>query len=467
LKESIVVKRSLSLLIVSLLFATVASAQESSAWKISEIEALLRQRIDIEKKCVGLAVGLITPRGTEVVTYGTTKKEAKQRPDRETVFEIGSATKVFTTLILADMVVRGEIALDDPAAKYLPASVTMPKYDGREITLLDLATHTSALPRMPNNLKPKDNLNPYADYSTKQMYEALSACKLGRPIGQKSEYSNLGMGLLGHILELRSGKGFEALVSERIAKPLQMKSTSIQMSPDMRKRLARPYNEELSEVKNWDIPTMAGAGALRSTLSDMLLFVQAFLRKEKWELSSAIELQVKTRLPIESSGMSMALGWHKLKIQDKEVVWHNGQTGGYHSFIGFDPTASTGVVVLANTAVDIDDLGLHLLDRRVPIKVVQPKKERTEIKLDPKILDSYVGSYEIVPQFVMTVTKANDGLMVQATGQSKIELFAESETKFFLKAVEAQISFVKNSEGKVTSLILHQNGVDQTAKRRP
>ena len=364
------------------------------------------------------------------------------------------------------MVQRGEVSLDDPASKYLPKTVKLPTRGDREITLLHLATHTSALPPMPDNFSPADGLNPYADYTVEQMYAALSQCKLTRDIGAKHEYSNLGMGLLGHILALRAGVDYEQLVKERITKPLGMKDTSITLTEDMQKRLAFGHNEVLEEVKNWDLPTLAGAGALRSTVSDMLKFVEANMGKTKSPLSAAMALQAETRSPTDVPNLSIALGWHKLKVRNGEIIWHNGQTGGYHSFIGFDKKRGVGVVVLANTASDIDDIGLHVLDRDIPLRKVEPKKVRTAIKLDPKILDSYVGDYELAPTFVISITKDGDRLSLQATGQPKFELFAESETKFFLKVVDAQISFVKDDAGKVTKLILHQNGANQNARRR-
>jgi CubicO group peptidase (beta-lactamase class C family) len=332
----------------------------------------------------------------------------------------------------------------------------MPSRDGRAITLLDLATHTSALPRMPDNLRPADGLNPYADYTVPQMYAALSNCKLTREIGKKYEYSNLGMGLLGHILANRAGTDYETLVAERITKPLGMNDTAITLTTNLRKRLAAGHGEALEEVKNWDLPTLAGAGALRSTIGDMIKFVEASMGKIESTLSSAIRMQTETRFPAGSPNLSIALAWHKSAINGGEIVWHNGQTGGYHSFIGFDKKRGVGVVVLANTAADIDDIGLHLLNREIPLKKLDAKKDRTAMKLDPKI-----------PTFVIAITKQDDHLMLQATGQPKFELFAESEKEFFLKVVDAQITFVKDGAGKVTELVLHQGGAHQKAKKRP
>jgi serine-type D-Ala-D-Ala carboxypeptidase/endopeptidase len=455
---------------VLLSVTSILAQSKPKAWRVEEVQEILKQRVDIDKQCVGIAVGVIGPQGNQMIGYGAlrtgrTSSKSSAKPDANTVFEIGSVTKVFTTLLLADMVQRGEVSLSDPASKYLPKTVELPTRDGREITLLDLGTHTSALPPIPNNFAPKDDLNPYADYSVEEMYTALSTYQLTRDIGKEYEYSNLGMGLLGHILALRAGMEYEQLVAERITKPLGMTDTSITLTENMQGRLAFGHNEVLEEVKNWDLPTLAGAGALRSTVADMLKFVEANMGKSKSPLSDAMALQTKTRIATGTSDLSIGLGWHILKSTNAEIVWHNGETGGYHSFVGFDKKRGVGVVVLANTTSDIDDIGLHLLDRDIPLRKFEPIKERTAIKLAPEILESYVGDYEILPTFVISIARAGDQLSLQATGQPKFELFAESESEFFLKVIDAQISFVKDDTGKVTKLVLHQNGAHQPGKK--
>ena len=433
---------------------------EPVIWKKDQVQQILSNRIDVEKQAVGIVVGLIDASGKQVIGHGSIRgSEPPQKPDGDTVFEIGSVSKVFTSLLLADMVVKGEVALNDPVSKYLPKTVAMPARGGSEITLLNLSTHTSALPRMPTNLAPTDPENPYADYTAEMMYSFLSEYKLTWDIGTRCEYSNLGAGLLGHVLALRAGTDFDTLVSTRIAKPLGMTSTSIALTKDMQTRLAIGHDVSLTKAKNWDLPTLAGAGAIRSTVTDMLLFVEANMGKKKTSLEAAMTEQQITRNAAGQPNLSMALGWHKLSQFGGDVVWHNGQTGGYHSFVGFDAKRGVGVVVLTNTATDIDDIGLHLLDTRFPLK-------KPPLRVDSKILDSYVGNYEIIPAFVISITKQGERMMLQATGQPKIEIFAESDSKFFLEVVDAKISFVKDKAGAITQLILHQNGANQIAKKR-
>src|SRR5580698_4434980 len=231
-----------------------------------EIREILVKRIDRQKQAVGIVVGVIEPAGRRVVAYGSLAKGDPRTLDGDTIFEIGSISKVFTSLLLADMVNRKEVTLDDPAAKYLPENVKMPERNGKSITLLDLSTHTSGLPGLPSNLKPKDSRNPYADYSVDDLYQFLSGYTLPRDPGSEFEYSNLGAGLLGHLLAYRGGTDYESLIGIRITRPLGMPDTGITLSPSIRQRMATGHNAILAPVANSDLPTpLAGAGALRSS----------------------------------------------------------------------------------------------------------------------------------------------------------------------------------------------------------
>jgi CubicO group peptidase (beta-lactamase class C family) len=445
-----------------LAFAGGQSAPEPAMPSDADIRQILVDRIDVQHQSVGIVVGVIGPEGRRIIAYGHVEKDDPRPLNGDTIFEIGSATKVFTSLLLADAVQRGEAALDDPVARYLPPGVKMPERNGRSITLVDLATHTSGLPRLPTNLTPKDPSNPYADYSVEQLYQFLSSYQLTRDIGSQYEYSNLGGGLLGHVLARRVGMDYEALVRSRICDPLGMNSTRITLTPEMKARLAVGHNQGLESAGNWDFPTLAGAGALRSTANDMLTFLAANLGYTKSPLAPAMAAMLKVRRPTGQPGLEIALGWHIYTINGKEVVWHNGGTGGYRSFMGFDPKAGVGIVVLSNTftGAGVDDIGRHLLDASVPLM-----KEHKEVAVDPKLFDGYTGRYELAPNFIMTVTREGDHLMTQATGQPKIEIFPEGNRDYFVKVVDAQITFVTDSSGRATELILHQGGADHHAKR--
>jgi D-alanyl-D-alanine-carboxypeptidase/D-alanyl-D-alanine-endopeptidase len=446
-------------------FAPAQSVPASSLPSDAEIRQMLVDRIDVQHQSVGIVVGVIGPDGRRVISYGHLDKGDPRSVDADTIFEIGSETKVFTALLLADMVQRGEVALDDPVSKYLPANVKMPQRNGRSITLVDLATHTSGLPRLPSNLSPMDPGNPYADYSVEQLYQFLSAYQLTRDVGSQYEYSNLGGGLLGHVLALRAGMSYEALVKSRICVPVGMNSTGIALTPEMKARLAAGHDPSMDPAKNWDLPTLAGAGALRSDATDMLTFIAANLGYTKTPLAPAMEAMLKVRRPTGQPDLEMALGWHINKTDGKEVVWHNGGTGGYRSFMGFDPKTRVGVVLLSNagTPAGVDDIGRHLLDASATL--IAPPREHQQITVDPKLFDGYVGKYQLAPTFVITVTREGDHLFVQATNQPKFEVFPEGDRDYFLKVVDAQITFVTDGKAPATELILHQSGSDQRAKR--
>jgi len=332
-----------------------------------QIKNILRERIDVAKKSVGIVVGLIDEKGTRIVSYGKPSQDSAQTVNGDSVFEIGSVTKVFTATLLCDMVERGELNLDDPISKFLPATVKAPTHDGKGITLRQLSSQVSGLPRMPGNFAPKDPNNPYADYSVEQMYSFLSGYALTRDPGAQYLYSNLGVGLLGHILTRRAGMDYETLVRTRELRPLKMSDTAIELTPGMKARLASGHNQMLKPVANWDLPTLAGAGALRSTVNDLLKFVGANLGLTKSPLAVAMQKAHQPQHDTGTPGLEVGLGWHILTKFNTEIVWHNGGTGGYHSFVGFDKKKRRGVVILSNSTNDIDDIGRHLLESQYPL----------------------------------------------------------------------------------------------------
>jgi CubicO group peptidase (beta-lactamase class C family) len=310
---------------------------------------------------------VVEPKGRRVVAHGNPGQPGDNGVlDGNTVFEIGSVTKAFTALLLADMVKRGEVALDDPVGKYLPAGVKVPERGGRQITLADLATHTSGLPRLPSNLGAANPNNPYADYSEERLFSFLSTYKLWHDIGSGFDYSNLGSGLLGVALAHRAGMTYEALVKARITGPLGMGNTRITLSPDMKARLAVGHNAKFAAVPNWDFQALAGAAALRSTANDLLTFVSANLGNSGSPLAPAMAAMRKIRRPTTAPDTEIGLGW---AITADGIAWANGSTAGYRSFVGFQPKLHIGVVVLSNTFTDsgLNDIGMRLLNARPPL----------------------------------------------------------------------------------------------------
>jgi CubicO group peptidase (beta-lactamase class C family) len=445
--------------------ATAQTPPIAAAPTDAEIRRILTERIDVQKQSVGIVVGVIDAHGRRVIAYGNLEKGDKRRLDGDTIFEIGSITKVFTALLAADMAQRGEVKLDDPIAKYLPASVKIPERNGRQITLVDLATHTSGLPRMPANFRPKDPENPYADYNVDALYSFLSSYELRRDIGVKFEYSNLGFGLLGLGLAQRAGLDYEKLVVTRICDPLGMKSTRITLSEPMRQRFAVGHSSDLVTVSAWDIPTLAGAGALRSSANDLLAFLAAMMGYTDSPLAAAQKTALSVSRPSGQPFIDAGLGWTIDSRGGAEIIWKNGGTGGYRTFIGFSPKTGIGIVALSNAATEegTDDIGLHLLDARFPLSV--PEGSPSEVPLDARTLDRYVGNYELSANFILTVTREGAQLLVGATGQSRAAVYPKSSVEFFYKVVDAQITFELDAQGHAAALVLHQNGRDQRARR--
>jgi len=445
-----------------LMTASPGVAAENRSPGDEEVRQLIRDGVEKQHRAPGIVVGLTDTNGPRVLSHGRVGRDATNAVGADTVFEIGSTTKAFTALLLAIMAERGDVKPDEAAAGLLPKSVKLPSRGGREITLRHLATHTSALPRLPGNFKPADPDNPYADYTVAQMYAFLPNCELRRDIGEKYEYSNLGAGLLGHLLALKAGTNYEALVLREICGPLKLTDTGITLTPGMKARLARGHNAAGVPVKNWDLPTLAGAGALRSTADDMLKFLAANLGLVRSPLSNAMEQTHAAQHEAGTAGNEIALGWHVRKKPDSTFVWHNGGTGGYHSFAGFDTSRRRGVVVLANSANDIDDIGWHLLDARFEVRV---PRIRQAAGIDHRVYADYAGRYQLPSGSVFVITRDGDRLLAKLAEQPTLEIHPESETKFFYTVVDAQLTFVRDQAGAVTHLVLHQNGLDQKATR--
>jgi serine-type D-Ala-D-Ala carboxypeptidase/endopeptidase len=346
-----------------------AQAHTSAVPSNDEIRAILADRIDVRRQGVGIVVGVVDSHGSRIVGYGNLDRRDARPVTGDTLFEIGSLTKVFTALLLTEMVQHGEVALTDPVARYLPQRVQVPERGGRSITLEDLATHTSGLPRTPANIAPKDPTNPFADYSAEQLYDFLSTYQLPRDIGSEWEYSNLGSGLLGHALALRAGTDYETLVRSRITVPLEMESTRITLRPEDRQRLAVGHESKLTAVPNSDFQVLAGAGALRSSANDMLKFIAAVVGYNKSPLAPAMAALLDVRRPTSIPGLMNALGWQVSRPDALEIVWKDGNTLGYSSFLGYNPRSRIGVVVLSNTGTTtgINSIGMHVLDAASPL----------------------------------------------------------------------------------------------------
>ena len=422
------------------------------------VKALLEQRI-AQKRAIGLAAVLYEKGTARIVTAGFARADGPAiAPDTE--FEIGSVTKTFTALLLAEAVVRGRAALDDPVTKYVEGRGLA--RDGKPVTLGQLATHWSGLPRLPKNLAPANPADPYADYDAAKLKAFVARDMLERTPGTAYEYSNLGAGLLGYALTISDG-GYEKGLRERVLVPMRMNDTAIVLSTAQRSRFASGHDMQLQPVAPWRLDALAGAGGLRSTPSDMAKYLQAAVDPSGSPLAAAWKLVETPAADGPTPSLRMALAWNVATRGGRSIVWHNGQTGGFATMMAFDPAARAGVVVMSNAAIEVDDLALHLVDPSIPLSA--PPKQREEVQLDRRALDRIVGRYELARDFILTIRRDGDRAFAQATGQPEAEIYAESDLEFFLKVVDAQLTFTVARDGRVSGLVLHQGGRDIKARR--
>ena len=460
-------RRFLRCILLSLMMTTLLNA---SSITLFAAEPSLKQRTDQLVKpyldngiFVGMTIGLLHGGKQEVFGYGRLSQKDQRVPDGETIYEIGSLSKMITGLLLADAVVLGKIKLDQPAGELLPKGVKMPGGTGRAITLQDLSTHMSGLPPLPDNLKSTNLDNPYADYTFDDLYSFLNGYKQTRSPGEVCEFSILGAGLLGHLLELKANSPYDQLLIDRIATPLKMSSTRIMLDERLRAKLAPGHTVQGKPTPNWDIRVLAGAGAIRSTVNDLLRFAEANQSPSKDKLGDAIELAWKIhQQPLPAGGPALGLGWH---IFPDGTHWHNGMTGGYYSMIMINREIKTSVVLLTNSAApELEQLSIDIL-RMLTGANVEPRKFEKPIDVAAKDLQKFVGKYEFVPGLEMEVTAKEEKLFAKLTGQQAFQVFPRSETVWFPKEIEATITFTVDKSGESTSLELFQNGKKLMAKR--
>lgn len=429
------------------------------------IRSIIQQRVG-EKRSAGIVVGLLDASGRRrIVAVGDAGPE-QPTLDGNSVFEIGSISKVFTATVLAELALEGKVRLDDPAQRYLPPGVTLPARGGKQITLGSLSEQNSGLPPMPANFHAPDASNPFGHYAVEQMYEFLSGYVLTRDPGSQFEYSNLGVGLLGHVLALITRQSYEAMERTRVWAPLGMRHTAVTLTPWMKAHLARGHDAQGTVIPNWDFSTLAGAGAIRSTTNDMLTFASANLHPDHGVVERAMRFAQRERAPVGPPNEGIGLNWFTMRTAADTIVWHNGGTGGYRSFLGVEPSRGRAVVVLANSGGEgVDDIGMHLLDPSLPLTPAPPApKQRSAMSLSIEALAPNVGAYRLPAGDTLTVTLNGDELFLQGHLPKK-RLWPETETEFFMREVDLQITFVRNAQGRVDALVLHNGGERSLAPR--
>jgi CubicO group peptidase (beta-lactamase class C family) len=322
------------------------------------IRAALKQTVGTRDQVAGMIAVVVDEAGARMTSYGSSGVP-NLTMDYAAVFELMSITKVLTSLLLADMAARGEVAFDDPVSKYLPAAVTLHEYKkGRPITLVDLATYTSGLPNMPGNLPPDwyAHPNPMGDYTEAKLYDFLSSYVPKYEPGTHYEYANLSFGLLGIALARRAGKSYEELLIERVCGPLGLTQTRIALTSEMRRHLVQGHDLDLKPTQLWDWPAMPGAGCVRSSASNLITFLEACMGIAPNPPSAAMGRLLATRRPTPLAGTDVGMGWFissQGESQEEpggndEIAWKSGLSAGCNTFIGFSTKRRRGAILLSN-----------------------------------------------------------------------------------------------------------------------
>jgi len=336
-------------LLVSVGAGVVGLGGACAAAPRESIREFLRLAVGKGEKVAGRVAVVVDEGGASVTAFGSSDAPGVAM-DGNTVFEIGSITKVLTALMLADMVARREVACDDPVVKYLPTSVTLHER-GRRITLLDLATYRSGLPNMPGNLPPRwwASPDPFAGYTREKLYEFLSSYVPEYEPGSHYQYANLGFALLGIALARRAKMSYEELLIKRVCDPLGLGHTRVALTGDMQRHLAQGHNpENLKRAQSWDMPGLPEMGGVRSTASDMTVILRACMGLKRTPLNASFVRLLETRRPTSASGTEVGLGWFISSNRTEEIVWKSGLKGGFSSFIGFSTRTRRGAILLSN-----------------------------------------------------------------------------------------------------------------------
>ena len=436
---------------------TVLAGTQSILPSDDEIRKILAQRLGENEKGASIIVGTIEPQGRRIISVGHRNTGDSRPLNGDTVFEIGSVTKVFSALLLADMVAKKEVALDDPAAKYLPADIKIPERDGRSITLADLATHTSGLPFMPENAPPLND-PAAAKYSIADLKQYLAGYQLKRDIGVEWEYSNIGYWILSEALASRGRDTFENLLRIRVIAPLKLANTDFSLSPRMRADLAAGHDAALQPAPSVSslgvYSIMPAAGTLYSTVDDLSKVVAVAMKHDDSSLTRTMEITLRTRRPTDG-GNTQALGWSV--VGNNEVIFRDGGTYGFASAVAWDPKARVGVVVLSNQQGDVNDIARHLLRPDFAL-AKRANTKHIEIKIDSALLDRYAGRYEAEGEGIFTVARERDFLTIESPadwGLPKLRIRPESQQDFFAAELPLRVAFKIDNDGRVSGILIY------------
>ncbi len=495
---------------------TPGSAGSSGAEEAAEedpVQRVLRERVDEYGQTVGIVAGIIRGINRYVYAHGTFNRGTIRRASAMTVFEIGQLSSLYTTAMLSLLVQRGDLNLTDQVSAYLPDTVTVPATPaGRPILIEHLATHTSGLPRLPDNLVSADPADPLKGYSVELLYEFLARYADAQrdgprsffdvdgpvidgpagkdPTGEDPEgqdpvggdpfetedryaYSDLGMGLLGHVLERATGESYDDLIREMLGDPIKLANTANAPSQSMRTYLATGHDEARRPVPAWSDSVLVGGTGLRSNLHDMMTLVSAnmgiiyalpedFTEDDSTRYHASFDSLIVAREPTDEEGVRTALGWKvRQDAQGREIHWLTGRTNGFYAFAAFLKAWRKGVVVLSNSSANVEDIGFHLLSARNPLA---PPPMKT-VRLSEDAYEACTGTYAFSSEFTVDITYSDGKLYGQPPGQPRSELVLESSGDFYLELEDARITFVQDEMGNVEHFLFLQDGKTHRAER--
>lgn len=430
---------------------TLASAKPS-------VDTQARLDAFVKDQPGGIAVAWLDGDGAAFFVAGKFAADDARPVTPDTQFELGSVTKVFTALLLAESERAGKAARTDPAAKFLLPADDRAQAALAKITLLSLTTHSSGLPRLPSNIGPNPDgtSDPYAKWDRTALVVALRTDGPGAPTGRAVAYSNFGVSVLGEALGAAWGTSYAEALGAHVLAPLGLKATTLGLAGQPASADLAPGHANGKKIGNWTFLAAAPAGALRSSARDLAKFLAAALaRDEGAPLRAAFAATLTAQRPADETGGEIGLGWFLFDDAGRRFAWHNGATGGSHTTLVLDLTAGRGIAMLTNLQQPTEPVAFGLLGTKPP----QPARAGVKGAAD------YAGRYPLAPAFALAIRTRGDRLSLQGTGQPELALRELAADRFAIVGVPAEVSFERDAAGKVVAIVLHQNGRDQRGPR--
>ncbi len=422
-----------------------------SAWLVSsaaganddELTAIVEKRLLGDRTNACFAVAVVDDQRSRKTVVCADPTETRSITS-QTAFEIGSISKTMTATIVAALVEEGKLSLDDPLSKLLP-NASIPSYQGQAILLRHLVTHSSGLPPLPSQMAISKPANPYSMLTQKQLYDSLADVTLTAAPGSRFEYSNFAMMALSHALAEFTGKPFEVLLNQYITSPIGMDQAYVDDKPtDV--VTAQGHRQTGAATSAWDFTNdTAGVGGVRASLDDMIAYAKANLGLMKTQANTYLHA---THVALEgASGPNVGMNWMLPPLGNRQLIAHEGGTGGFSSLIAMDPAANKAVIILSDTALTdlggLGGLGMHLMEPTMPLEA-----PRLSAQPATELLEQLSGDYELPGGPAMTVSHDGTALYVQATGQPKFKMAYDSRGDFYPEAFDAVLRPITTAAGR-------------------